>query len=395
MTEERRRREKVRGSTSDRKRTRRRIRLKEADFPLVAVTIALVLFGLLMVYSASSYGNVAQNVNAYRDVARQGLFALVGVLIMVLIVSNVDYHRYSKRMALFFVLAALALNLAVLLFEPIKGARRWVDLGFISFQPSEIAKFVFVVYAANQLKRVGFRGRRPWTPVLKVMAVAGVFIGIIILVQRNLSIGGIIGLTALSMIFLSGASFLQWFFPILIAIPALVLGMLVEPYRMTRFLSFMKPFEDPQGSGHQLVQSLYALSTGGIFGRGLSMSRMKGFWLPEAHNDFIFAVVVEELGLLGGLLLMGLMLTLIIRGYLIATRARDSLGKNMALGIVLVFTFQSLVNIAVVVGFFPVTGVTLPFISAGGTSLVVNLAAVGILMNISRQSKGTAARGAV
>lgn len=358
---------------------------KEADFALLSVTIALVLFGLLMVYSASSYENVTKGIAANKDVIRQGVFAILGLGFMILIVSNIDYHLYSKQVTNLLLFATISLNLAVILFEESNGASRWIKLGGFSFQPSELAKFVMVLYAANVLKRMETFKRKSWRPVLKVFAVTGILSGIIIVLQSNLSIGAIVAIIALLLIFLSGASFMQWFLPVLIGGGSLLLALLLKPYRLQRLLSFSKPFEDAQGSGHQLVQSLYALTSGGVFGRGVGMSRLKALWLPEANNDFIFAVIVEELGFIGGIVLILLILILISRGIKIALHAKDNFGRLLATGITGVFALQSLINIAVVIGAFPVTGVTLPFISAGGTSLFVNLTAVGVLMNISKQ----------
>jgi cell division protein FtsW len=358
---------------------------KEADFALLSVTIALVLFGLLMVDSASSYENVTKGIAANKDVIRQGVFAILGLGFMILIVSNIDYHLYSKQVTNLLLFATISLNLAVILFEESNGASRWIKLGGFSFQPSELAKFVMVLYAANALKRMETFKRKSWRPVLKVFAVTGILSGIIIVLQSNLSIGAIVAIIALLLIFLSGASFMQWFLPVLIGGGSLLLALLMKPYRLQRLLSFSKPFEDAQGSGHQLVQSLYALTSGGVFGRGIGMSRLKALWLPEANNDFIFAVIVEELGFIGGIVLILLILILISRGIKIALHAKDNFGRLLATGITGVFALQSLINIAVVIGAFPVTGVTLPFISAGGTSLFVNLTAVGVLMNISKQ----------
>lgn len=369
---------------------RKKAKYKEVDFTLLAVTIALVFFGLLMVYSASSYENVAKGLAAYRDVLRQGFFAGIGLFIMIFIISNFDYHKYSMQFTKWIAVVVLALNLAVILFDPTKGATRWIRFGGLSLQPSELAKYTMVLYAANMLKRLETYKKKPWKPSGKVFAVAGTFAGVIILIQSNLSIGAILVMTSLIMIFLSGATFMQTGFYILLSFAALAGAMIKEPYRMARFLNFGDPFADAQGAGHQLVQSLYALTSGGIFGRGIGMSRMKAFWLPEAQNDFIFAVIVEELGLMGGLVLILMILLLIGRGIKIALNAKDNFGRLLAVGITAVFALQSLVNIAVVIGAFPVTGVTLPFISAGGTSLVVNLAAVGVLLNISRQAKDTA-----
>lgn len=372
--------------SKSRRHRRKKVKYKEVDFVLLAVTIALVLFGLLMVYSASSYENVAKGFAAYRDVLRQGFFAAVGLMLMIVGFSNFNYHRYSMQLTKLAVFAVLILNVAVILFDPTKGASRWIRVGPLSLQPSELAKFVMVLYAANTLKRLESHPKKPVAPSRKVFIMAVVFVGVIIVIQSNLSIGAIVMITSLIMIFLSGATFLQNAAYIAISAAGLIGAMVLEPYRMRRFLNFGDPFADAQGAGHQLVQSLYALTSGGVFGQGIGMSRLKAFWLPEAQNDFIFAVVVEELGLIGGMILILMIMVLIWRGIRIALNARDSFGKLLAIGITAVFALQSLINIAVVIGAFPVTGVTLPFISAGGTSLVVNLAAVGILLNISRQS---------
>ena len=369
------------------KRSKYKVKYKEVDFVLLAVTLALVLFGLLMVFSASSYENVVKGFAAYKDVIRQGFFALIGMFIMIFVVSNFNYHRYTMQFTKLIVFVVLILNVAVILFDPTKGASRWIRMGPLSLQPSELAKFAMVLYAANALKRVEINKRVSWKPSRRVFLMAGVFAGIIIVLQSNLSIGAILMLTSLIMIFLSGVPYIQIFTCIGMGVSMLAVAMIKEPYRMRRFLNFGNPFVDAQGDGHQLVQSLYALTSGGVFGRGIGMSRMKAFWLPEAQNDFIFAVVVEELGLLGGLFLIGMIMTLIWRGIRIALNAEDNFGKLLAIGITAIFALQSLINIAVVIGAFPVTGVTLPFISAGGTSLVVNLSAVGVLMNISRQSR--------
>lgn len=373
--------------SKSRKRKKYKVKYKEVDFVLLAVTIALVFFGLLMVYSASSYENVAKGFAAYRDVVRQGIFAAIGLTLMIAGFSNFNYHRYTMQLTKLVVFAVLILNVAVILFDPTKGASRWIRLGPLSLQPSELAKFVMVLYAANTLKRLESHPKKPVAPSRRVFVMAVIFVAVIILIQSNLSIGAILMITSLIMIFLSGATFLQNATYIAISAAGLIGAMVLEPYRMRRFLNFGDPFADAQGAGHQLVQSLYALTSGGVFGQGIGMSRLKAFWLPEAQNDFIFAVVVEELGLIGGLILILMIMILIWRGIRIALNAKDSFGKLLAIGITAVFALQSLINIAVVIGAFPVTGVTLPFISAGGTSLVVNLAAVGVLLNISRQSK--------
>jgi len=253
--------------------------------------------------------------------------------------------------------------------------------------PSEIAKYAVVLYLANLLKNADDKRRSPGMQVIRAFVAAGLISGIIVTIQSNLSIGAIIGLTAATMVILSGYTLWKTLVPAVLGIGALAAGMLLVPYRMRRFTSFLDPFADPTGDGHQLVQSLFALASGGLFGRGLSMSRLKAYWIPEAHNDFIFAVVAEELGLIGALVLLALIVVLIYRGIRIALNAKDRLGFLIASGITVVLALQSMINIAVVIGAFPVTGVTLPFISAGGTSLILNLTAAGILLNISRHGK--------
>lgn len=360
--------------------------LQETDFFLIATVFALVMFGLLMVYSASSYRNITNGADAYGDFLRQGIFAAAGIVVM-FFVSMVDYHKYTRKRTFWALLATTFLCILVLAFPARNNANRWIILPFISFQPSEIAKYAIVLYLANILRHVENPRKRELPLIMTAFVSTAVISGIIIVIQSNLSVGAIIFLAVISMVFVSGANL--WFvgLPALFGVGALTAAMVLVPYRMKRFTGFLEPFADPTGSTHQLVQSLYALASGGIFGRGLSMSRLKAFWLPEAHNDFIFAVVCEELGLLGGLVLILLLGLLIYRGVRIAYLAKDSLGCLMATGITAVLTFQSVINIAVVIGAFPVTGVTLPFISAGGTSLMLNLVAVGVLLNISRQTK--------
>ncbi|ETA82068.1 putative lipid II flippase FtsW [Youngiibacter fragilis] len=360
--------------------------LCEADFYMVAAVTALVVFGLLMVYSASSYDNIVNGGSSYSDVMKQGLYAAIGI-VMMLLVSNMDYHMYNRRRTWYMFLVSVVLCLLVVLFPARNNAQRWIYLPFFSFQPSEIAKYAVVLYLANLLKHADDRRRHPGKQIIRAFLAAGIVSGIIVTIQSNLSIGAIIGLTAATMVIVSGYTLWKAMIPAVLGIGGLAAGMLLVPYRMRRFTSFLDPFADPTGDGHQLVQSLFALASGGLFGRGLSMSRLKAYWIPEAHNDFIFAVVAEELGLIGALVLLALIALLIFRGIRIALNAKDRLGFLMASGITVVLALQSMINIAVVIGAFPVTGVTLPFISAGGTSLILNLTAAGILLNISRHGK--------
>lgn len=363
--------------------------LEGMDKTLVLLLVFLVIFGVVMVTSTASYGIIRRGQESiFGYVLKQISFALIGFIVMFLMAAF-DYHRLNWRLLLSVGPVVLLLNLLPrLLGSQINGAYRWLEIGPLNFQPSELAKYYVVVMAACLMampaklnkQAMGKRYLLLWGFII-------LFAAIIVIPQSNLSTGAIMVMASFLVILVSA---IPWKWNIIpAALGALSGGLLVikTGYRNDRLLGFLNPFSDPTGNTLQVVQSLYALSMGGLLGRGLGNSRFKAFWLPFAENDFIFAIICEELGLIGGLAVLAALCFLVLTGLKIGREARDSYGRLLAVGIVAIIGIQALINMAVVMGAFPVTGVPLPFISAGGTSLVVNLAAMGILLNISKQKR--------
>ncbi len=360
--------------------------LANADKKLIITLVVLVSFGLVMGISTASYTVINNGLAITGFMLRQILFVALGLGAMAL-VSAIDYHRLSLGLLTYALPVVLVLNILPKFMGVItNGASRWLQFGPMSIQPSELAKYFVVAFAACLLALPNKNSDEDFKRYCLVLFVGAAFTGTVLLLQSNLSTAAIIFFITIILIAVSGLKLAAWLFPFvtgLIVGGAAIFGV---DYRRARVLGFLNPFRDPSGDTMQLVQSLYALSTGGLFGRGLGNSRLKAYWLPYAENDFIFAIICEELGLIGALAVMGGLAFLVIRGLKIAREAPDKYGSLLATGIISVIALQSLINMAVVMGAFPVTGVPLPFISAGGTSLTVNLAAMGILINISKQS---------
>jgi cell division protein FtsW len=311
---------------------------------------------------------------------------VVGVIAMAVAMS-VDYHKIKKYTAIIMI-ATIPILLAVFLFPGTNGAQRWINLGPLSFQPSELAKYVVVLFLARSLEVKGEGVKDFKTGIVPYLATSG-FYAAIVLAEKNLSIASVIMIVTFLVLFAAGGRIKHLFgivAPALVA--AAVAFTVLEPYRMKRLMSFTNPWKDPIGDGYQLIQSFYALGAGGVTGLGLGQSRQKTLYMPEPHNDFIFSIIGEELGLIGCVCIILLFVIFVWRGISVAMKARDTYGTLLAIGITGVVAVQSLINIAVVTGSMPVTGVPLPFISYGGTSLVINMTAIGILLNISRQTEG-------
>lgn len=354
----------------------------QMDFPLFMVMLLICAFGLVMVFSASYYYAQSQFGDGYYYLKNQVMYLVVGLAVL-LIVSRIDYHRWEK-LKLAAMLLTLALMAAVLLFGVSRnGAKRWLAIGeSFSFQPSEFAKFVMVLYMASFMskKQAAMQDLvRGILPMFFVLCSLCLFI----ILQRNLSMLIIVGIAWMIMLFMGGAQSKHLL--MMIAVLMLVVGLLaLEPYRWARVTIFMDPWKDAGDDGYQLVQSLYALGSGGLFGKGLNFSRQKLLFLTYGESDFIFAIIGEELGFVGCVAVILAYFFLIYRGFRIALRCKDRFGSLLAGGITSIFAIQVAVNIGVATSSIPPTGQTLPFISAGGTSLIIFLAAMGILLNISR-----------
>ena len=359
------------------------------DKTLVLLLVFLVIFGVVMVTSTASYGIIRRGQeNIFGYIIRQISFALLGFIVM-FFMAAFDYHRLNWRLLIAIGPVVLLLNLLPrLMGDEINGAYRWLELGPINFQPSELAKYYVVVIAASLLAMpVKISRQAMLKRYFLLLGIILLFTYIIVGPQSNLSTGAIMLMASFLVILVSVIPFSWFVVPIILSGVAGASLILKTGYRSDRLLGFLNPFSDPTGKTLQVVQSLYALSMGGLLGRGLGNSRFKAFWLPFAENDFIFAIICEELGLIGGLTILAALGYLVFTGMKIGRQAKDLYGLLLAVGIVSVIGLQALINMGVVMGAFPVTGVTLPFISAGGTSLIVNLAAMGILLNISKQKR--------
>lgn len=368
-------------------RPKRKIKMGEIDYGIFYSVALLLTIGVVMVYSASSYYAMFTIKDSMFFLKKQLIAAIVGVVAMAFTMS-VDYHKI-KKYTVPAMIGCIPLLLVVFLFKGVNGAQRWIPLGpFGSLQPSEVTKYVVVLFLALGLEVKGEGVKNFKTGIVPYLAISG-FYAAIVLAEKNLSIASVIMIVTFIVLFAAGGRLKHLFgyvAPFLVA--AAVAFTVLEPYRMKRLLSFTNPWKDAAGDGYQLIQSFYALGAGGITGLGLGQSRQKTLYMPEPHNDFIFSIIGEELGLIGCICIIILFVIFIWRGINVAMKARDTYGTLLAIGITSVIAVQSLINIAVVTGSMPVTGVPLPFISYGGSALVINMTAVGILLNISRQVEG-------
>ena len=347
---------------------------------IVLVTLGLVAFGLVMVYSASSARALLSSDAPSYYLKRQAVYAVMGLVALV-VLSRIDFHRlrYATETLLavtfFLLVAVLAIGTAV------NGARRWIPVGIMNFQPSELAKLVLALWTASLL------ARRPAPQTLGELAKPiGVVVGsacALILVEPDLGTAIAIAIMVSAILVVSGTRIRLLASAGGIATAIVLLAIYLEPYRRERIFSFLDPWHDPQGAGFQAVQSMIALGSGGIFGVGLGESVQKIYYLPEASTDMIFAIIGEELGMIGVVGVIAAFAVFAYAGFNIALRCRDPFGKRLAVGITALICGQAAVNVSAVMGLAPLTGIPLPFVSYGGSSLVVGLAAVGILLNIA------------
>ena len=355
------------------------------DKPLALSAAVLSCIGLLFIYSASSYSAELQYGDAFRYVETQAVALALGVAAM-FAVSFVRPERIKKYS---FVLFAVGVALLAAVFVPgfgveSYGAKRWINLGFFTVQPSEYAKFAMVAFLAAFAAK---KGVGTFPRALVFLATAGL-VCLLLLLEPNMSVTICVGAAAFVLLFAAGAKPTH-LAVILVPVPALGIALIVaEPYRVRRLLAFLDPWSSPLDEGYQLIQSYYALGSGGLFGVGLFNSRQKYLFLPFAESDFILSVIGEETGFFGVLGVLALFAVIIVRGTLIAARARDRYSCYLAAGITALLALQTLMNVAVVCGAVPPTGLPLPFVSAGGSSLVCYFAAVGALLSVSRYSSG-------
>ena len=356
---------------------------KKLDTSFLLVVVMLLCYGLIMVFSASSASAHYQFGDAYYFIKRQFAWAIIGFIIM-LAVSRVSYKTIYKYALHLMVVSIVLLILVPLIGIEVKGAKRWIGFGSFSFQPSEVAKFAIIVFLArslcvnNEALKTFVKGFLPYVCIIGLLA-------LLVFIEPHLSGAMVIALTGFIVLWAAGAKLAHF---VAIGIPAVavvVVAMISAPYRMARVTSFFDPFKDVTGDGFQIVQSLYAIGSGGFFGLGLGQSRQKYLYLPEAQNDFIFSVICEELGFIGAALVVVLFALLLWKGIKIAVSAPDRFSKLLVIGIIGLIAVQVVINIAVVTSSIPATGMPLPFFSYGGTSLVFILAEMGVILSISRE----------
>ena len=359
------------------------------DFAVLFIVLTLVLFGVVMVFSASYYSTMTSEKfhnDMFYFLKRQGLWAVFGIIGMV-IIMRIPYDFWRRVSALAYWVSNLFLLMLPIIGRESHGQTRWIELGPLSFQPSELSKIAVILFLSSYVLQ---HRKELWhfKGFCKAMVVLLLPVGLIAL--SNFSSALLLGLVGMTILFIASPRI--WYFAAGIGgmIPLGVLAVAIPKfrYRLGRIQIWFDPWSDPTGDGFQIIQSLYAVASGGLFGLGLGQSRQKTF-IPEAHNDIIFAIICEELGLIGAGLVIVLFALLVWRGIQIAIHARDNYGMLVATGITAVIGFQTLINIGVVTNFIPNTGQPLPFISYGGTSLVLLMGMMGILLNISKYPKET------
>ncbi len=357
-------------------------RTDSLDYSLVVIILMLLMFGLVMVFSASSANAHYVYGDATYFFKRQLIWAVTGIVVM-FIVSRFNYKKLERYANLLFTITIVMLLLVPLIGVEVNGAKRWLGFGSLTFQPSEFVKITLVMFLAKSLTNNPERINQLSGGYIRYLIIIGVTAALV-LIQPHMSGAMVIAISSCIVLFASGFKIKYFVVSVLGALPLVYSLIMTSDYRRKRFTSFIDPFKDKLDESWQIVQSLYAIASGGFYGMGLGQSRQKFLYIPEPQNDFIFAVICEELGLLGALFVMFLFALLIWKGIMIARNAPDEFSALTAAGITAIIAVQVLMNIAVVTSSMPVTGITLPFFSYGGTSLVILLMGMGILLNISR-----------
>jgi len=365
------------------------LRKREYDFWILFTVLVMLAMGTVMVFSASSYSAQHYQNNKYFFLIRQLLWGTVGVISM-LIFSNIDYHRIAACSPVLMLISTVLLGLVLIpgIGTVINDSRRWIDLKVTTFQPSEFTKIAIILFLSFSLSKNSYKLNYFFTGLIPYLFVVGATAALLYF-EPHMSAIILITLVSVIILFCAGAKISHF---LILAVPVGVVGwqlIISQPYRVERIMAFMDPFKYSQDQGFQIVNSLYAIASGSVFGRGLGRSLQKNLYLPEPHNDFIFAILAEELGFVGAVTVIILFMLFIWRGVKVAMNAPDMLGSLIAIGVTSLIALEAIINIAVVTSTIPTTGMPLPFFSAGGTSTVFLLTSVGILLNISKGTSST------
>ncbi len=354
------------------------------DKTLFFTVIILSLFGLLMIYSSSNIWAEYKFNDSFHYLKYQTVFFILGLIIMIF-VSKINYpiyYKYSNKILL------VSLILLILVLIPgigsiRNGSRSWFGIGQLGIQPSEAAKISLIIFTSKYLSLNEKYINNFLKGVIPILLIVGIFFFLIML-QPDLGTGLILVLSIISILFIAGVSMKFFITGGFLGILCVIVLIIIAPYRMDRITSFINPWKDSLGTGFQMIQSLYAIGPGGLLGLGLGNSIQKHFYLPEPQTDFIFSIISEEFGVMGAIIVVGLFSILLYRGIKISLNTKDSFSKYLSFGILFQIIFQAIMNLSVVVGLIPVTGVTLPFLSYGGSSLLVSMGSIGIILNISK-----------
>jgi len=355
----------------------------KSDRVLFTATFLLVCSSIVMVYSASALVALQRFDQPNFFLTKQALWTVLGLAVLA-VAMRIDYRTYRNDAFIWSALALVTLLLIGVMFSaPVNGTRRWFGIGGLGIQPSELAKVTAVLFTALILERRMHRIDDLRYSMLPIAIVIGVLSGLILL-QPDFGTAMSLLLIVGMMVFAAGLNYRYLVGTLLVAAPMIYIVLMSAPYRRRRILAFWDPWADPQGDGFQIIQSLIAVGTGGVFGRGLMSGVQKLFYLPEPHTDFIFAVIGEELGLIGATCVLVCFCVIAWRGLKVASRAQDTFGSLVALGLTTMIAVQAFVNMSVVLGMMPTKGIPLPLVSAGGSSLLINLLGMGVLLNISQ-----------
>jgi cell division protein FtsW len=359
------------------------------DRVLFTATLLLICVSVVMVYSASAVVALERFQQPYLFLTKQALWSVLGLAVLV-VAMRVDYRTYRNEAFIWCLLGVVFVMLVAVLFSaPVNGTRRWFGVGGLGVQPSELAKIACVFFTALMLERRMHRIDDLSYSLMPIGLIIGLVVALILL-QPDFGTSISLALVVAVMVFAAGLHYRYFVGLALVALPAIYIVLVAAPYRRRRLLAFWDPWADPLGDGFQIIQSLVAVGTGGVFGRGLMGGVQKLFYLPEPHTDFIYAVIGEELGLIGATAILLCFCVIAWRGLRIAARAEDTFGSFVALGLTTMIAAQAFVNISVVLGLMPTKGIPLPLVSFGGSSLLINLLGMGVLLNISQHETNEA-----
>ena len=343
-----------------------------------------MIISLFMIYSASFiWANYKFN-NPFKYVINQGIFSIIGIILL-FIISKIDYKLYYKKSNIILLLCIVLLILVLIPGIGVvrNGSRSWFQIASFGIQPSEFTKIALIIFTSKYLEKSNKFLKDYKKGVFPILFILLLLFGLIML-EPDFGTGMIIVITIIAMLFISGVNMKFFIFLGIIGVIGIIGLIIIAPYRMDRITSFINPWSDPLGTGFQIIQSLYAIGPGGLFGVGYLNSRQKAFYLPEPQTDFIFSIIAEEFGIVGTLVILLLFAIILIRGIKISLKQTNLFAKYLSFGLIFQLIVQVIMNLSVVIGLIPVTGVTLPFMSYGGSSLLTSLIGIGILLNISK-----------